>query len=840
MLLFTLLILVVQTVTCSEVHSRQKRDWIIDSYEMEEGHPGPFPYSLGKVDLNSKYQVFFDLHGEGVDKEPKDVFFIEKNSGEIFVKKAVDYEKHKVLKLTFEAKKSLDFTVDTRLGIEIIIHDINDNPPVFEKSLYEITVDEDASQGSHIHTVLAYDEDKSGTPNSTFHYAIKSVSPETSNIEFFIKETGALYFKGCFDHEVASRYTLLVEAIDHGEVVRLSSSTTVIVNVEDGNNHLPVFTGQTGSGKVKERETGFSPLRLHVTDEDVFQSKAWRARYSIQGDEEGHFKIETDTKTNDGVLTVVKGLDFKKGPKRELKIFVKNEAEFFSCKVKSRPSTGLWNVDITNEQSGGGEIPYNAKEVVIEVLDVNDPPEFDVTVKEASVKEDAPIGTWVEKVTAVDPDNTTSRDFIYKIGHDPAGWMKIDAQTGNITTKKLVDRESSHVVNNIYTLIVQAVDNGKPPMTGTATLHIHLIDVNDNVPQLDMNNLEICLSDGQTTSNISATDLDETPYGGPFTFELVGDVRGKWKLDPSYGFTAGLVRDSRVYAGVYSLKVKVSDMQGQYGIYRLTTTVCSCSVARNCRNRSAPTFNAGGAVGIALLSLLLFAVALLAAISFSCKENFTDMDTVSPVGNIQNSNIENPGTDCKVPNNPSTSDGQTNKNSLKTEKKWDWTKSVYFNDTNVSLLHNQSEDYRRKYYWNWSKIAKSIHSTSDGQRNNSLKTEEKVDWMQNKYINYRKWEFYKYRQQLLEEWMPSQIHLKVRSFQETEDDLPEYKPHIYAEEGDADIVSDLDSIIIPDNASFDELEDLGLEFQELASICMSAQMQIKSKNTKTIYMHHGI
>lgn len=114
------------------------------------------------------------------------------------------------------------------------------------------------------------------------------------------------------------------------------------------------------------------------------------------------------------------------------------------------------------------------------------------------------------------------------------------------------------------------------------------------------------------------------------------------------GFTAGLVRDSRVYAGVYSLKVKVSDMQGQYGVYRLTTTVCSCSVARNCRNRSAPTFNAGGAVGIALLSLLLFAVALLAAISFSCKENFTDMDTVSPVGNIQDSNIENPGTDCKV------------------------------------------------------------------------------------------------------------------------------------------------------------------------------------------------
>lgn len=40
-------------------------------------------------------------------------------------------------------------------------------------------------------------------------------------------------------------FTLVVEAKDHGEVVSLSSSTTVVIHVQDGNDHLPVIIGQT-------------------------------------------------------------------------------------------------------------------------------------------------------------------------------------------------------------------------------------------------------------------------------------------------------------------------------------------------------------------------------------------------------------------------------------------------------------------------------------------------------------------------------------------------------------------------------------------------------------------
>lgn len=169
-------------------------------------------------------------------------------------------------------------------------------------------------------------------------------------------------------------------------------------------------------------------------------------------------------------------------------------------------------------------------------------------------------------------------------------------------------------------------------MTGTATLQIHLIDVNDNVPKLDMNHVDVCMSDGQTPTNISANDLDGAPYGGPFNFELLGNIKRRWKLDPSYGktvikcrtisqrhnptsksfafvlvgFTAGLVRDSSVPGGLYTLRVKVSDMQGTYGIYWLNATVCSCSVVRHCRNRNSGTISSYGAAGIALVAVALF------------------------------------------------------------------------------------------------------------------------------------------------------------------------------------------------------------------------------------------
>lgn len=52
-----------------------------------------------------------------------------------------------ILKLAFVARNSSDQEIDTKLGVEITILDVNDNPPQFQRDVYETTITEAAMQG---------------------------------------------------------------------------------------------------------------------------------------------------------------------------------------------------------------------------------------------------------------------------------------------------------------------------------------------------------------------------------------------------------------------------------------------------------------------------------------------------------------------------------------------------------------------------------------------------------------------------------------------------------------------------------------------------------------------
>lgn len=50
--------------------------------------------------------------------------------------------------------------------------------------------------------------------------------------------------------------------------------------------------------------------------------------------------------------------------------------------------------------------------------------------------------------------------FRFMKGHDPAGWVTVDQKTGEVTTAKLLDRESPYVKDGIYNVTVLVVDSG--------------------------------------------------------------------------------------------------------------------------------------------------------------------------------------------------------------------------------------------------------------------------------------------------------------------------------------------------------------------------------------------
>lgn len=143
-------------------------------------------------------------------------------------------------------------------------------------------------------------------------------------------------------------------------------------------------------------------------------------------------------------------------------------------------------------------------------------------------------------------------------------------------------------------------------MTGSTTLKLHVSDLNDNPPRPVVDTVAMCLSDVPTATNISTSDLDGELFGGPFHYELLGDVAGRWRLDPATGFSAGLVKEPDVHAGRHKLGLKISDLQGESAVYNISVIVCDCSASADCRSRRAGGAGVSlSAVGIVLAALLL-------------------------------------------------------------------------------------------------------------------------------------------------------------------------------------------------------------------------------------------
>lgn len=84
---------------------------------------------------------------------------------------------------------------------------------------------------------------------------------------------------------------------------------------------------------------------------------------------------------------------------------------------------------------------------------------------------------------------------------------------------------------------------GKPPATGTSTLHIVLGDINDNKPHLVTKNTVLCSHKDKVP--VMARDSDIAPYGGPFSFAFGGDkpeeLKKVWKLFPTTGEYSGYI-----------------------------------------------------------------------------------------------------------------------------------------------------------------------------------------------------------------------------------------------------------------------------------------------------------
>uniref|UniRef100_UPI003AAC8F1D protocadherin alpha-3-like n=1 Tax=Centroberyx gerrardi TaxID=166262 RepID=UPI003AAC8F1D len=184
---------------------------------------------------------------------------------------------------------------------------------------------------------------------------------------------------------------------------------------------------------------------------------------------------------------------------------------------------------------GGRPAKSGMIEILIEVLDVNDnSPVFTNNIYTAMLNENATPGTLVIRVNATDLDDGANGEIVYSFGKevdiDLRKLFNIDPKTGEIKVTGVIDFEE----NKNYEIDIQASDKGIIPLSTDKTVIINVIDLNDNVPEIDVTSLSKSVPEnsriGTTVALISVSDLD-SGLNGKVTCFISEDV--PFTLSPS-------------------------------------------------------------------------------------------------------------------------------------------------------------------------------------------------------------------------------------------------------------------------------------------------------------------
>ncbi|XP_066904779.1 protocadherin-like wing polarity protein stan isoform X2 [Halyomorpha halys] len=185
----------------------------------------------------------------------------------------------------------------------------------------------------------------------------------------------------------------------------------------------------------------------------------------------------------------------------------------------------------------------------INVGDVNDhAPVFEQGVAtETTISESSPVGTAVAQLRATDLDIGLNAQVEYKIAGVESGGLdkgdgifNIDSQSGLLTTRQPLDRETAEV----YTVLVEASDKSQPSSTrlsSTVSLVVRIGDENDNYPQFSERATTVSLPEdtpagaSPVIATVRATDADAGQNAALRYAIIGGNTQGQFSIDSQNG-----------------------------------------------------------------------------------------------------------------------------------------------------------------------------------------------------------------------------------------------------------------------------------------------------------------
>ncbi|KAM4036050.1 protocadherin gamma-C5-like isoform 5-T5 [Anomaloglossus baeobatrachus] len=478
-------------------------DRIIKITEIFAGPGAQFPLEIAKdldVGVNgvSQYTLNTNPYFSLSVKNRKDGTLIP----QLILEKVLDREEKQEHNLILTA---IDGGEPARSGtcrITIAVLDINDNPPVFNQSVYKISIRENLPLNTVILTLNATDQDDGANGEITFSFD-DHTSESAREIFSLNEQSGKIYIKGHVDFEDVNFYELSIRAEDKG-FPKLVGYCIVHVEVEDVNDNPPKITFSTINNDIPENAPIGSVVGF-ITVKDEDSGKNGEIKLSISPNVP--FKIRSNQ--NRYALVTDGNLD--------------------------REETPQYTIELTASDLGSPPL-YSKTSVTLGVSDINDnAPVFTQSTYNAFIKENSDAGTLLCTVSATDLDEGVNSDLVYSIvesqidGSSVSSFVYIHSSDGNIYAQRSFDYEQIQVLQ----ITIKVEDSGSPQLSSTVPVFIFILDTNDNPPSLlypehseDLivqERIPKSTSAGYLVTKLSAVDMD-SGHNAWLVFTLIDPI----------------------------------------------------------------------------------------------------------------------------------------------------------------------------------------------------------------------------------------------------------------------------------------------------------------------------
>nr|AAT85349.1 protocadherin cluster 1 gamma 26 [Danio rerio] len=371
---------------------------------------------------------------------------------ELVIDKPLDREKKSAHKLILTAVDGGDPAKTGTTVIQINVLDSNDNAPKFDLPMYKSSLREAAPVGSTVLTIKATDLDEGD--NGELQYFLGVHTPEPVRKMFALKpDTGEIIVLGNIDYESNKLYRFDVSAKDKGNPELVGHSSVQIDIIDENDNPPEIILTSSPSPVPENASVGTVVALINVKDLD----SGVNGRVSIN---------------------ISPGFPFTLKPSFE------NHYSLVTDSSLDREINAEYNILLVATDSGVPSLKTE-KTINVKVLDVNDnPPSFSQTSYNVYVQENNLAGVSLFSVSATDNDQDKNALLTYSIldlgsNQVPASsYFYINSENGTIYSMSSFDYEKMKLIS----IVVQAKDQGSPSLSSNATVHVFILDRNDNAP----------------------------------------------------------------------------------------------------------------------------------------------------------------------------------------------------------------------------------------------------------------------------------------------------------------------------------------------------------------------